>query len=139
MPPRKRQPAPVVDGEVVDTGTATIVETRPITFTGRTMKVREPTPEQIIVWNLLRRQVRDMEAAGDTPERNRLALDVLTTGTEILQGLMVDQDDQGWLLTQFARARLTLQEAMGIMSATVDAFATEPASPNGAQPKARRR
>jgi hypothetical protein len=90
-----------------------------IEFRGRTMRVVMPAPEQILVWRRI--HVR-LEQANIDKWNGQEVLDALDKVRTIIDTVLVDQADIGWLDDEMLAGRLTIREASAILVDAVKSF-----------------
>jgi hypothetical protein len=147
MPPRKRQPAIEAATDGIEAAAATTttetavseLESRPVDLFGRPVRVRRPTAEHIAVWQRLAKQ---WAALGSGAMSNGDAMALLDRAMRIVETILADRADWEWLMDQMLEGVLKLDQVVGIVGLTVDAYrndAAEAAPATGPAPKARRR
>lgn len=131
-----------------------------ITFLNRTMRVRMPTPEQIVIWQRTARKLQgdtatsEMNATprdGETAEQaQQRATDYATSALDrmlrVVTSVLVDPVDREWVEDQLLEGTLQLAPADGrqgaadIVSMAVATLTGRNEAPTaGPQPRARRR
>lgn len=102
---------PVVDA--APTGPKTV------TFLGRTMAARLPTPEQIAAWRSILRKLEKMDPKTTTPERS---LDAVEMAYDIVDSVLIDDEDVTWLMRGRARGDVTLENSAAIVLDAIKAY-----------------
>jgi hypothetical protein len=92
-----------------------------IPFAGRTLWVKMPTPEQLLVWKRTLRQLQGADVSGWNGEQVMKALERTRL---IIDSLLVHETDKEWLDDEMLAGRVGLMDTAGIINGTVDAFAT---------------
>jgi hypothetical protein len=110
--------------------------TAEVDLAGTTVTVRRPTEEQLVVWQAVAIDAKDMRA-GD----NEAAARFVRRAMRICQTLIADEAGREWLYDAMLDGRLTLRDAMRLPELAVEAFGMDqaPAPANGPPPRARRR
>ena len=83
-----------------------------IEFQGRTLKIRAPKPEQILIWQ---RIMRHLESANLSDWSGEQVLAALERGRMIIDSLLYDPDDISWLDDEMLAGRVGLKEASEII------------------------
>lgn len=97
----------------------TQVPEREIDFQGRTMWVRMPSPEQLLVWKRTLKKLQEADVAGWNGEQ---AMTALERTRKIIDSILVNQTDVEWLDDEMLAGNVTLLETAGLLQRTVDAF-----------------
>jgi hypothetical protein len=92
-----------------------------IPFAGRTLWVKMPTPEQLLVWKRTLRQLQAADVSGWNGEQVMKALERTRL---IIDSLLVHDTDKEWLDDEMLAGTIGLMDTAGIINGTVDAFAT---------------
>lgn len=92
-----------------------------IPFAGRTLWVKMPTPEQLLVWKRTLRQLQAADVSGWNGEQVMKALERTRL---IIDSLLVHEVDKEWLDDEMLAGTIGLMDTAGIINGTVDAFAT---------------
>ena len=102
----------------------------PVTFAGREIFVRMPTPEQLLVWE--RTVKRLTEAPPDESWNGSAVLASLERLRKIVDSIFVNRTDIDWLDDQFLDRKLDFKALVPFITLVVDAFAdaAEEAAPN---------
>ena len=83
-----------------------------IEFQGRTLKIRAPKPEQILIWQ---RIMRHLESANLSDWSGEQVLAALERGRMIIDSLLYDPADISWLDDEMLAGRVGLREASEIV------------------------
>lgn len=83
-----------------------------IEFQGRTLKIRTPKPEQILIWQ---RTIKHLEAANLSDWSGEQVLAALERARMIIDSLLYDPADISWLDDEMLAGRVGLREASGII------------------------
>ena len=83
-----------------------------IEFQGRTLKIRAPKPEQVLIWQ---RTVKHLESANLSDWSGEQVLAALQRGRMIIDSLLYDPDDISWLDDEMLAGRVGLREASEIV------------------------
>lgn len=131
----RQQAADALPADGADTSPPPEAETRPIVFRGRTIRVKQPMPEQAAAWERI-----GAKFAGVNSETvsGADARQIFRRGQLVILGIIATEDDKEWLDDLFVEGSLTLTEAAEIVTLTVDAFTPGDAAPKHG-PVARRR
>lgn len=91
----------------------------PITFQGREIYVRMPTPDQLVVWQRTVRMLQreDLDWTADT------VMTALDRSRRIIGSLFVSEKDNDWLDDEMLDGRVGLKDTAQIIQLTVEAFA----------------
>lgn len=103
-------------------------EPKTITFLGRTMAVKLPTPDQIVAWESLLRRLKALDPETATGEQ---ALKLLSRSNRIVDSLIVDDDDKEWLEDGRIDGTVTTENSQQIVLDALKAYemdAPEPAN-----------
>ncbi|HEU5110547.1 MAG TPA: hypothetical protein VFT95_18560 [Micromonosporaceae bacterium] len=92
-----------------------------IEFCGRTLRVKMPTPEQILVWKRILVRLQDPETPANWTAASVLA--ELERARKIIDSILADREDVLWLDDQFLDGTLGFRDVMPLIGKTVDAFA----------------
>jgi len=90
-----------------------------IEFSGRTLWVRVPTPEQLLVWKRTLGKLQGAEVEGWNGEQVMAALE---RTRKIIDSVLVHETDKDWLDDQMLDGNLGLIETAQIIQLTVEAF-----------------
>lgn len=93
---------------------------REITFRDRPIWVHLPTPEQLLVW---KRVLRQLQTPGDLDASQ--VMQALERARKIIDSVLVNRLDIDWLDDLMLDGDLTLNDAAGILQSTLDAFALQ--------------
>ena len=83
-----------------------------IEFQGRTLKIRAPKPEQILIWQ---RTMKHLEAANLSDWTGEQVLAALERARMIIDSLLYDPADISWLDDEMLAGKVGLKEASGII------------------------
>lgn len=83
-----------------------------IEFQGRTLKIRAPKPEQVLIWQ---RTVKHLESANLSDWNGEQVLAALERARMIIDSLLYDPADISWLDDEMLAGRVGLKEASGII------------------------
>lgn len=83
-----------------------------IEFQGRTLKIRAPKPEQVLIWQ---RTMKHLEAANLSDWTGEQVLGALERARMIIDSLLYDPADISWLDDEMLAGRVGLKEASGII------------------------
>lgn len=92
---------------------------REIEFAGRTIWVRMPSPEQLLVWKRTLKQLQSADVQGWNGEQVMKALERTRA---IIDSLMVHDTDKEWLDDELLAGTIGLKDTAQIINGTVDAF-----------------
>ncbi len=87
---------------------------------GRTIWVRMPTAEQLLVWQ---RTMRQLQAINVESWKADEALAALERGRKIVDSIVVHQTDIDWMDDAMLEGTLTMQECTGVITMAVEKFA----------------
>lgn len=90
-----------------------------ITFQGRTIKVRMPSPEQVLVWN---RTMEKIERANLNDWTGKQVLSALERTRKIIDSVIMDPEDIDWIDDEMLAGRFGLKEASQIVLDALAAF-----------------
>lgn len=90
-----------------------------IEFQGRTLRIRLPQPEQILVW---RRIMSRLESANLSDWNGKEIMDALERVRKILDSVLVNVEDIDWLDDEMLAGRVGLKGASEILLKATDAF-----------------
>jgi hypothetical protein len=122
--------APAADEEV------TIPEVE-ITFQGRSIWTRMPTPEQLLVWD---RTVRSLtEAPPDASWTGSQVMKSLDRLRRIVDTILVNRADVEWLDDEFLDGKLTFKDLAPMIALVVDGFADAAEQANATSNRAAKR
>lgn len=93
-----------------------------VQFEGRTIWVKMPTPEQLLVWKRTLRQLQEAEVNSWNAEQVMIALE---RTRRIIDSVLANKADVVWLDDQMLDGNLTLLQTAKIIQMTVDRFAEE--------------
>lgn len=94
----------------------------PITFRGRAIQVRMPSPEQLLVWRRTLRQLQSAEESGWNAEQ---VMSAMERTRKIIDSVMVNTMDVDWLDDEMLVGTVDLTGTAEIIHMTVEAFAKE--------------
>jgi len=100
---------------------------RPITFRGREIWVKLPSPEQYLVW---RRTLRQMESADTSDWNAQQALIAFERARDIIDSVILNEADKTWIDREWLIGTLGLVETAQIIQLTTEAFGEDEAEPN---------
>lgn len=92
----------------------------PITFEGREMWVRMPSPEQLLVW---RRTLTHLGQTAESDWTGESVMAALERLRKIVDSTLVNKADVTWLDDGFLDGTLSFRKITPIITLTVDAFA----------------
>lgn len=95
------------------------VPERVITFHGRQLVVRFPTPEQLLVWQRTVKLLQAPETEGWDGEQ---VLRALERARKIIDSVLTEPRDRDWLDDEMLTNDLSLIDAAGIIQQTIEAF-----------------
>lgn len=104
------------------TDPSTEVAEAPVTeidFEGRAIFVRLPTPEQIVVWQRVVKQLQNLESGEWTGEH---LVKVLDRSRRLIDSLLVHPGDVEWLDDEMLDGKVTIVRAATIIQKSMDAF-----------------
>jgi hypothetical protein len=101
---------------------ATMPPEKEIDFQGRTMWVRIPRPEALLVWKRTLKKLQDVET-GDWGGDEVMA--ALERTRKIIDSLLVNEVDKDWLDDEMLDSRIGLIETAQIINLTVEAYAAD--------------
>lgn len=90
-----------------------------IQFNGRSLWVRLPKPEQLLIWKRTMRQLQDAAVRDWNAEQAMIALERVR---KIIDSILVNKVDVTWLDDEMLEGNVGLQEAATIVQMTVDAY-----------------
>lgn len=93
---------------------------REITFKERTIWVRVPSPEQLLVW---KRTVQKLQGADVDGWNGEQVMSALERTRKIIDSVLVHEVDKDWLDDEMLDGRVGLIETAQIIQLTVEAFA----------------
>jgi len=99
----------MTEQEIVDQDQPMVEE---IEFQGRTLKIRAPKPEQVLIWQ---RTMKHLEAANLSDWTGEQVLAALERARMIIDSLLYDPADISWLDDEMLAGRVDLKEASGII------------------------
>jgi hypothetical protein len=105
--------------EAPEATTATVPELE-LPFHGRTLWVKMPSPEQLLVWKRTLVQLQSADVKGWNGEQVMKALERTRL---IVDSLLVHETDKEWLDDEMLAGRLGLMDTAGIINGTVAVFA----------------
>lgn len=91
-----------------------------IQFQGRALRVKMPTPEQLLVWKRTLRQLQDAEVKLWNAEQVMVALE---RARRIIDTMLADPADVEWLDDEMLAGTVDLMSAFSVINQTVAAFA----------------
>jgi hypothetical protein len=100
----------------------TQVPEREIEFQGRAIWVKMPGPEQLLVWQ---RTVTRLQSADVTGWNGDQVMSAMERARKIIDSVILNQVDKDWLDDQMLDGAVRLQEASGLITQTVEAFAED--------------
>lgn len=95
---------------------------REIEFHGRTIWVRMPGPEQLLVWKRTVSKLQNLQNSDWTGESVMAALE---RSRKIIDSVLVHEADKDWIDDQMLDRMLDLQDTAAIIQLTVEAFASD--------------
>lgn len=93
----------------------------PITFNGREIWVKMPTPEQLLVWKRTLGQLQAIQASNDW--NGEQVMRALERTRLIIDSVLVNQTDRDWLDDEMLAGNIGLMETAKIINQTAEAFA----------------
>jgi hypothetical protein len=109
----------------------------PVTFAGREIFCHMPTPEQLLVWD---RVVRNLtEAPPDESWTGSQVMRALDRLRRIVDSILVNRADVEWLDDQFLDRTLTFRDMAPFITLVVDAFADAAEQANASSNRESRR
>lgn len=105
--------------EATEAATPDAVPEQEIEFLGRTLWVRMPSPEQLLVWKRTVNQLRGADVSGWNGEQVMKALE---RTRKIIDSILANGVDVEWLDDEMLAGRIGLRETAQIIQKTVDAF-----------------
>lgn len=102
-----------------DGTTSTEAMTLPIPFKGRTIHMKMPSPEQLLVWQ---RTMRQFEAMDTSAMNGHQALNAIDRCVRIVTSLFALPKDREWLDDALLDEEVKLNDLLPLMSDTVTAF-----------------
>lgn len=93
-----------------------------IEFLGRTIRVRMPRPEQIMVWQRTLRQLQSSEALSWDGDEVMAALE---RACKIINSVMVNRADIDWLDDSMLEGTVDLRGASKIILKSIEAFGNQ--------------
>lgn len=91
-----------------------------IEFAGRTLWVRMPSPEQLLVWKRTLVQLQGADTSGWNGDQVMKALE---RTRKIIDSVLAHDADKEWLDDEMLDGKLTLMDTAQVIQKTVDAFA----------------
>lgn len=91
-----------------------------LTFAGRKLWVKMPSPEQLLVWRRTLKQLQGADVEGWNGEQVMKALERTRL---IIDSLLVHDTDKEWLDDEMLEGNIKLMETAGIINGTVALFA----------------
>lgn len=91
-----------------------------ITFNGRQLWVRMPTPEQLLVWKRTLRQLQEAEVRSWNAEQVMIALE---RTRKIIDSVLANKADVTWLDDEMLEGNIDLKGTAEIINMTVQAYA----------------
>lgn len=91
-----------------------------LTFAGRQLWVKMPSPEQLLVWKRTLKQLQGADVEGWNGEQVMKALERTRL---IIDSLLVHDTDKEWLDDEMLEGNIKLMETAGIINGTVALFA----------------
>lgn len=92
-----------------------------ISFAGRQLWVKMPSPEQLLVW---KRTLVQLQGADVTGWNGEQVMKALERTRKIIDSLLVHETDKEWLDDEMLAGTIGLMDTAGIINGTVEAFAT---------------
>jgi hypothetical protein len=96
-----------------------------ITFRGREIWTRLPSPEQILVWKRVLHRLQELD---DTELTGEALITALDRGRRVIDTLIVNRADKDWLDDQFLDGELTFQDIAPLPTIVAEAFAAAQAA-----------
>jgi hypothetical protein len=99
---------------------AAVMPEQEIEFAGRTLWVKMPSPEQLLVWKRTLRKLQGAEVEGWNGEQVMAALERTRS---IIDSVLAHDVDKDWLDDEMLAGRVGLKDTAQIIQGTVEAFA----------------
>jgi hypothetical protein len=99
--------------------TATQVPEQEIDFQGRSLWVKMPSPEQLLVWKRTLKKLQDTDTEGWNGEQAMIALE---RTRKIIDSVLVNKADVEWLDDEMLAGNVNLLATASIIQMAVDAF-----------------
>ncbi len=99
--------------------TATQVPEQEIDFQGRSLWVKMPSPEQLLVWKRTLKKLQDADTEGWNGEQAMIALE---RTRKIIDSVLVNKADVEWLDDEMLAGNVNLLATASIIQMAVDAF-----------------
>lgn len=100
--------------------TADTIPEQEIEFQGRTLWVKMPSPEQLLVWKRTLRKLQGADVEGWNGEQVMAALERTRS---IIDSVLAHEVDKDWLDDEMLAGTVGLKDTAKIINATVEAFA----------------
>lgn len=107
---------------------------REITFRDRTMRVKLPTPEQLLVWQ---RTIKLLQSADENGWDGEQVMRALERTRKIIDSVLLERLDRDWLDDEMLDGNLTLIETAQIIQLSIEAFGQKNDAPAKAAPRKR--
>jgi hypothetical protein len=98
---------------------ATQVPEQEIDFQGRSLWVKMPSPEQLLVWKRTLKKLQDADTEGWNGEQAMIALE---RTRKIIDSVLVNKADVEWLDDEMLAGNVDLLATASIIQKAVDAF-----------------
>lgn len=108
------------------------VATETVTFRGRTMKVVQPEPEQLVVWQLTVRRLEGIESVTTTEQATTL----IGRALRVIQSVLANDVDRDWVEDQILDKKLDLTGAVPIVITALTMFNEKRTAAQGNNPAA---
>lgn len=102
-------------------------EHKTITFLGRKMAVKLPTPDQIVAWESLLRRLKALDPETATGEQ---ALKLLSRSNKIVDSMIVSDDDKEWLEDGRIEGTVTTENSQQIVLDALKAYEMDAPEPD---------
>jgi hypothetical protein len=106
--------------EAPEAAAPNVMPEQEITFMGRKLWVRMPSPEQLLVWRRTLRQLQEAETKDWNAEQVMIALE---RTRKIIDSVLVNKADVTWLDDEMLEGNIDLTGTAKIINMTVETFA----------------
>lgn len=100
---------------------AAVMPEQEITFAGRTLWVRMPSPEQLLVWKRTLKKLQGADVEGWNAEQ---VMSALERTRAIIDSVLAHEVDKDWLDDEMLAGTIGLKDTAQIIQMTVEAFAS---------------
>jgi hypothetical protein len=115
---------------------AVVEELKTVTFQGREIKVKLPTPEQLLAWERLLAKLEKVSKEAATVDSLKT---ILNRVTRIIDSVVVSEDDREWLEDGRMDGTVTIENASTIVLDALKAYEEDGQTPAGPMNRAARR